>query len=88
MVYVSGWYVLKSSERMARDIFLALMPVGPLYLGYACTQFLPGSRWLASAKGVAASLITFAVTQLLVFAASSLAELLTGKRPGVTQCSQ
>jgi hypothetical protein len=72
VVYVGGWYLLKPTERMARDIYLALMPVGPLYIGYACTQFLPGSKWLAGAKGVAASLITFAVTQLLVFAASSL----------------
>jgi hypothetical protein len=77
VVDIGGWYLLKPSERMARDVYLALMPVGPLYLGFACTQFLPGSKWLAAIKGVAASLISYAVTQGLVFAASNVAELFT-----------
>jgi hypothetical protein len=62
---------------MARDVYLALMPVYPLYLGFACTQFLPGSKWLAAVKGVAAPLISYAVMQVLVFAANNVAELLT-----------
>jgi Protein of unknown function (DUF3667) len=77
VVNVGGWYLLRPSELMARDVYLALMPVYPLYLGFACAQFLPGSKWLAAVKGVAASLITYAVTQGLVFAASNVAELLT-----------
>jgi hypothetical protein len=77
VVTVGGRYLLRPSELMARDIYLALIPVYPLYLGFACAQFLPGSKWLAAVKGVAASLITYAVTQVLVSAASNVAELLT-----------
>ena len=77
VVIVCGRYLLRPSELMARDIYLALIPVYPLYLGFACAQFLPGSKWLAAVKGVAASLITYAVTQVLVSAASNVAELLT-----------
>jgi hypothetical protein len=79
VVDVGGWYLLRPSERIARDVYLALMPLGPLYLGYACAQFLPGSKWLAAAKGVAASIITYAVTLGLVSGLSNVAELFTGK---------
>jgi hypothetical protein len=77
VVNVGGWYLFRPSELMARDVYLALMPVGPLYLGFACAQFLPGSKWLAAVKGVAAWLITFAVTQLFVFSVTKVADLLT-----------
>jgi hypothetical protein len=78
VVNVGGWYLLfRPSELMAKDVYLALTPVYPLYLGFACAQFLPGSKWLAAVKGVAASLISLAVTQALGFAAGNVAELLT-----------
>jgi hypothetical protein len=77
VVNVGGWYLLRPSELVARDVYLALMPVGPLYLGFACAQFLPGSKWLAAVKGVVASLLTYAATLGLGFAVSNLAELLT-----------
>ncbi len=75
LVDVGGWYVLRPSAQRARDIYLALMPIGPLYLAFACAQFLPGSKWLAAVKGVAAWLITVAVTQALVYAVSTVADL-------------
>jgi hypothetical protein len=76
VVIVGGWYLFRPSALVARELFLALLPVGPLYIGFACTQFLPGSKWLAAVKGVAASLISFAVTQGVVLAVSSVAVLL------------
>ncbi len=77
VVDVGGWYLFRPSEPMARDVYLTLIPVYPLYFGFACAQFLPGSKWLAAVKGVAASLINSVVTQVLVFAASSVAALYT-----------
>ncbi len=76
VVNVGGWYLLRPSTLVARDVYLALSPIGPLYLGFACAQFMPGPKWLAAAKGVAASLITIAVTYLIVFVASNVAEWL------------
>jgi hypothetical protein len=76
VVNVGGWYLLRPSEHVARDLYLALLTVGPLYLGYACSQFLPGGRWLGAVKGVAAAFITFAVTQLLVLVVGNVAEWL------------
>jgi hypothetical protein len=77
VVIVGGWYVLRPSADVAKIAYLSLLPVFPLYLGFACTQFLPGSKWLAAAKGVAAWLLAVAFTQGGVFAVSYAAELLS-----------
>jgi predicted Na+-dependent transporter len=63
---------------VARDIYLALMPVGPLYFGLASAQFLPGSKWLGALKGVVAWLKTYALTLALVFVVSNAVQWLTG----------
>ncbi len=76
VVHVGGWYVLRPSAAVARDAYLALLPVGPLYLAFACSQFLPGSKWFAAAKAVAAWLIAFGVTNALVVGVSNIAEWL------------
>jgi hypothetical protein len=75
VVNVGGWYLLKPSEPVARDVYLALLPAAPLYLGFALTQFLPGAKWLSMLKGIAASLIAYAFTQALLFAVSNAAQL-------------
>lgn len=66
VVDVGGWYLLHPSEHLARILYFSLMPVAPLYLAFACAQFLPGSRWLGAAKGAAAAIIAYAATQALV----------------------
>ncbi len=68
VVDVGGWYILRPSDLVAQDAYLALMPIYPLYYGFASSQFLPGSKWLAAFKGVAAWVITWAATQGLMSA--------------------
>ncbi len=63
VIDVGGWYVFAPSNTVATALYFALMPIWPLYLGFACTQFLPGSKLLALLKGILAWIITFAVTQ-------------------------
>jgi hypothetical protein len=77
VVNVGGWYLFRPSPLVARDWYLALMPVGPLYFALACAQFLPGPKWVGAAlKGVAAWLMTYGLTQALVFVASNVGQLL------------
>ncbi len=75
VVNVGGWYLLKPSAAVAREAWLALLPIAPLYYGFATAQFLPGSKWLAAAKGVAAWLITYAVSTGLVSLVTRIVEL-------------
>jgi hypothetical protein len=75
VIDVGGWYLLKPSAFVARVAYLSLMPIWPLYFGLACAQFLPGSKWLAGAKGVAAWLITYAFTAGAVTAVSNMSGL-------------
>jgi len=77
VVNVGGWYLLKPSASVARDAYIALMPVAPLYLGFACAQFLPGSKWLSAVKGVAAWLLAYGLSNLLVVAVTNIGDLLT-----------
>jgi hypothetical protein len=74
VVNVGGWYLLKPSAPVAREVYLGLLPVAPLYLGFALTQFLPGGKWLSALKGVVAWLISYALTQALLFAVSNAAQ--------------
>jgi hypothetical protein len=74
VVNVGGWYLFKPSVPLARDIYFALMPVMPLYLGFACTQFLPGPKWLAALKGAAAWAIGYALSQGVVLAIGNLVD--------------
>jgi hypothetical protein len=79
VVNVGGWYVLRPSASVAKEAYLALWPLAPLYLGFACTQFLPGSKWLAAAKGVAAWLMAYGVTQVLVWCATYVVDLISSR---------
>ncbi len=72
---VGGWYFLRPGEVVARDAYVALMSLSPIYLGFACSQFLPGSKWLAALKGVAAWLIAWAAGQGLLSMLSYLESL-------------
>jgi hypothetical protein len=73
VVNVGGWYFLRPSAPVARDLYIALMPTAPLYLGFACAQFMPGRKWLSALKGVVAWLLAYAFTQVVVFAVSNVA---------------
>jgi hypothetical protein len=76
VVIVGGWYLLRPSAVVAKTAYFSLMPIFPMFLGLACAQFLPGSKWLAAAKGPAAWLIAAAVTQGTVFAVSNASQFL------------
>jgi hypothetical protein len=75
VVEVGGWYFLKPGPGQAKAAYLALWPVWPLYLGFACAQFLPGAKALCAGKGILAALIAYAVTQAAVFAVANVSEL-------------
>jgi hypothetical protein len=75
VVNVGGWYLMRPSEAVARDAYLLLVPVAPLYLAYACSQFLPQSKWLAACKGVLASVIAYAAETGLLSVATYLESL-------------
>jgi hypothetical protein len=77
VVMVGGWYVLRPSPTVAKELYFALMPIPPLYLGFACAQFLPGSKWLGALKGVATWVIATAAIYALVSAASNVGQLFT-----------
>jgi len=49
-------------------LFYATLPIWPSYLAFACSQFLPGRRWVAALKGIAAIALAFAALQLLTIA--------------------
>lgn len=72
VVDVGGWYLLRPGDAAAKELYLALVPVAPLFLGWACSQFLPGSRWLGAARGVIAWAVAYGVTQALVQGATFL----------------
>jgi hypothetical protein len=77
VVNVGGWRLFHPSEAVARDAYYALLPVGILYVAFALAQFLPGSKWIAGAKGVAAFLLAAAGTQGAVSAVGLIANRLT-----------
>ncbi len=76
VVDVGGWYVFRPSASLARGAFVAMVPLAPLYLGFACSQFLPGSRWLSALKGVAAWLLAAAITQVAISFAANMGPFL------------
>jgi hypothetical protein len=77
VVDVGGWYLVRPSDSVAHGAYLALMPLYPLYFGFASSQFLPGSKWLGACKGVAAWVITWGVTQGLMSALTYVDALFT-----------
>jgi len=74
-VDVGGWYVLRPGPEQAKAAYLALWPVWPLYLGFACAQFLPGAKAVSAIKGILAALIAYGVTQGAVFAVANVGQL-------------
>jgi len=77
VVNIGGWYVLRPSETVAREAYLALLPLTPLYYAYACAQFLPGSKWLSASKGIVAWAIAVEALQGLTDLLTYLVDLLT-----------
>jgi hypothetical protein len=75
VVNVGGWYLLRPSSEQAKAAYLALWPIWPLYLGFACAQFLPGAKAFSAGKGILATLIAYAVTNGVVIAVTSVSEL-------------
>lgn len=75
IVNVGGWYVFRPGGRVAQDLYFALLPTAPVYLAFAASQFLPGSRWLSALKGVVAFALTLAASYGIVFAVSNAANL-------------
>jgi Protein of unknown function (DUF3667) len=66
LVVIPVWYVLHSDTVLITRLFYASLPVGPLYLAYGMYQFLPGRRVSSAVKGLFASLLTQAATQVLI----------------------
>ncbi len=75
VVDVGGWYVLKPNPEHAKAAYLALWPIWPLYLGFACAQFLPGAKALSAGKGILSALLAYAATNGAVFAVANLPQL-------------
>jgi hypothetical protein len=65
LVLVPGWYLIAPGPGLSQRLFYAILPVWPLYFAFACSQFLPGRRWVAALKGVAAIALAYAALQLL-----------------------
>jgi hypothetical protein len=74
VVNVGGWYLWKPAPEQAKVAYLALWPIWPLYLGFACVQFLPGAKALSAGKGILAALIAFALTNAAVTAITIVAQ--------------
>jgi hypothetical protein len=66
LVVCPVWYVLKSRPAVAADLYLAYLPIWPLYFGYAFSQFLPGPRLWSGIKGVIAVVLAITATVFLV----------------------
>jgi hypothetical protein len=57
--YFGPFGFLAPSPELSRHLFYAL-PVWPAYFAFACSQFLPGRRWIAALKGIAAIALAYA----------------------------
>lgn len=65
LVIVPGWYLIAPGPELSQRLFYATLPIWPLYFAFACSQFLPGRRWVAALKGIAAIALAYAAFQLL-----------------------
>ena len=65
LVIIPGWYLIAPGPELSQRLFYATLPVWPLYFAFACSQFLPGRRWVAALKGLAAIALAYAALQLL-----------------------
>lgn len=63
LVIVPAWYLIAPGPQLSQRLFYATLPVWPLYFAFACSQFLPGRRWVAALKGIAAIALAFAALQ-------------------------
>jgi hypothetical protein len=68
LVIVPGWYLIAPGPELSQRLFYATLPIWPLYFAFACSQFLPGSRWIGALKGIVAIVLAFGALQLLVSA--------------------
>ena len=68
LVIVPGWYLIAPGPELSQRLFYATLPIWPLYFAFACSQFLPGRRWVAALKGVAAIILSWGALQLLTTA--------------------
>lgn len=62
LIVVPVWYLLKDKPRVTADLYLAYLPIWPLYFGYAFSQFLPGPRLWSGFKGVIAVVLAITAT--------------------------
>jgi len=65
LVIVPGWYLIGPGPELSQRLFYATLPIWPLYFAFACSQFLPGRRWVGAVKGIAAIALAYAALQLL-----------------------
>jgi hypothetical protein len=68
LVIVPSWYLIAPGPELSQRLFYATLPVWPLYFAFACSQFLPGPRWVAALKGIAATALAYAALQGLTTA--------------------
>jgi hypothetical protein len=66
LVIVPGWYLIAPGPELSQRLFYAILPVWPLYFAFACSQFLPGRRWVAALKGIAAIALAYAAFRGLI----------------------
>jgi hypothetical protein len=66
LVVIPVWYVLRGDTVLLTRLFYASLSFGPLYLAYGMYQFLPARRFSSAMKGLFASLLTQAATQVSV----------------------
>jgi hypothetical protein len=66
LVIVPGWYLIDPGPELSKRLLYATLPVWPLYFAFACSQFLPGRRWVAALKGIGAIALAYATFQGLI----------------------
>src|SRR5258708_34296261 len=65
LVIVPGWCLIAPGPELSQRLFYATLPIWPLYFAFACSQFLPGRRWVGALKVIAAIALAYVALKLL-----------------------
>ena len=63
LIVIPVWYVLRPGNATASYLYLASLPIWPLYFGFAASQFFSGRRVFSWSKGVLTAVLAWASTQ-------------------------